>query len=122
MKWSTNFIALVCCVILFGCSNIEASKTQPVVASTWGWAKLISPPAPIEGPNGIYTGMQVKFQMSDAQTLTAFMYKNPSATKDDISYMNPGDQVLIASVPGLGPGGPSTTYVVIDWKAQAKAN
>ncbi|MFA6552633.1 MAG: hypothetical protein WCT19_04000 [Candidatus Paceibacterota bacterium] len=116
-------------------SGERASDHQKIVAKTWGWAKLVSEPVSVTSPDAPHghdniSLMQVEFQMSDIETLTAFV--NAGATAGMASplpsignHWKNGDEVLIVSVPaksggdGVILGGvPSRVYFVIDYRSK----
>lgn len=107
------------------------ARQEPVIASTWGWATLMSEPVPVDCPRAPNShdniGLsQVKFQMSDLGILTALvnvgqMPLSISPPPVGSNHWSKGDQVLVVCIPGQtswgtdGRGTPSTTYMVVDY-------
>ena len=96
------------CGLLFlsrhGEANANPASTE-VTATTWGWAKLVSVPVQVKSPDSTNesTLLQVKFQMTDSETLTAFVGRDfgmlSTVEASPLRNWKVGDEVLIVRVP-----------------------
>ena len=103
-----------------------ADEPADVTATTWSWAKVVGKPASIRSRSFDDSGcrtiplMQVEFQVTDSETLTAFISIADMSGRiaPPASDWNVGDEVLIVGVPGMQKSnrGPSKTYFVVDWR------
>ena len=114
------------CGLLFlsrhGEANANPASTE-VTATTWGWAKLVSVPVQVKSPDSTNesTLLQIAFQMTDSETLTAFVSRDfmgmPMSVAASPLSWKASDEVLIVRVPGMGHGhNPTSAYFVIDWR------
>ena len=90
---------------------------QPQIeASDWGWVKIVEEPIQVNGFPDLW---QLKFQKSDAETLTAFAQFAGRTGKSDTWKV--GAEVYIVSVPSSRNGAvgfiPMTTYFAKDFRA-----
>lgn len=135
--WCVVGVIVLVCIINTQLRPATSTKSVPVVAQTWGWAKLVSEPVSVISKEDELKGqdniglMQVEFQMSDVETLTAFVNAGHVTGMLDPhpkagNRWNIGDEVLIVIISGKSSGGalgsrPSVTYVVTDYRSKQTA-
>lgn len=105
--------------------SVEVVDTASITANNWGWMPLVSETVRIVDQNsGKDTGMRlIEFRVTDAQVLTALVNpltcNTPGSAPNEVRW-KPGDQVLVASVPGVEASGiyssPPTIHIVVGWR------
>ena len=90
---------------------------QEIVATTWGWSKIVSTPVPVTTTNKGDRVLisQIKFGSGGRPTHTALV---PKFIFVCLENWKVGDEVLIAQIPGIFGDIPNPTFIVTDYRSQ----